>query len=146
MKKLKSILEQAKELAKTEEQKTAIDNMIADIDNSDVVEAYNAIVPQLVKNNDAEDLRLYSVGTNVDILANTMKFITGAAALWRSFLGWSQGSGNGYVPLLSLDGKRVLTAICYTPHHLAMPTNEVAEAFGEKYKNELIAINNFLTK
>ena len=147
MERLKKILEQAKEIAQTEKQKTEIDKMIADIDDAHFIEGYNALVPLLVQADDVEELNRTSfVGCHIDELSNTIKLVTGAAALWRERLGWSQSSGIAYAPILSFDCERVLTASCYTPHYLGMPTEEVANAFGEKYKLELKKIYNYVKR
>lgn len=145
MKKLKLTLEKARELAKTEEQKTAIDKIIADIDNADVVEAYNATIPQLVEADDAEELGR-RVGTDVDLISSTMKYIMGAAALWRERIGWSQKNKRSYTPSVTYSGDRIITVNSPLPELFGMPTEEIAKAFGEKYKSELLKINNFLTK
>lgn len=146
MEKLKSILEQAKELAKEKSQIAAIDKMIAEIDENTVVEAYNALIPQLVQADDAEGLKGRAIGSNIETIANTMKLLAGAAMLWRERIGWSQGDGTSRVPFLSYDGERVLTHTSHTPHYLGLPTEEMAQAFGEKYKNEMHRIYTLLTK
>lgn len=146
MEKLKSILEQAKELAKEKSQIAAIDKMIAEIDDNTVEEAYNALIPQLVQADDAEALKSKAIGTNAEQIANTMKLLAGAAMLWRERLGWKQGDGTSRVPFLSYDGERVLTHTSHTPHYLGLPTDEIAQVFGEKYRNEMHRIYTLLTK
>lgn len=146
MEKLKSILEQAKELATTKNQTEAIDKMIAEIDDSTVIEGYNALIPQLLQADDAEALKSKAIGTNVEAIANAAKLLTGAAMLWRERLGWKQGDGSSCVPFLSYDGERVLTSTFHTPHQLGLPTEELAAAFGEKYKAEFNKIYKLLTE
>lgn len=146
MERLKKILEQAKELAKEKNQIAAISKMIAEIDDNTVVEGYNALIPQLVQADDAEALKSKAIGTNVEAIANAAKLLTGAAMLWRERLGWKQGNGSSCVPFLSYDGERVLTHTCHTPHQLGLPTEELAKAFGEKYKAEFNRIYKLLTE
>lgn len=146
MEKLKSILEQAKELAKEKSQIAAIDKMIAEIDDNTIEEGYNALIPQLVQADDAEALKSKAIGTNAEQIANTMKLLAGAAMLWRERLGWSQGDGNAHVPFLNYNGSDILTSTFYSSNILGLPTEEVAKAFGKKYINELNKINNILKK